>query len=151
MIEGVITKKLRVIPDERGRLMEILRNDDAAFEEFGQVYITTTYPGVVKAWHYHKIQSDNFACAQGMIRVALFDARKESPTYGEINEFFIGEHNPLLLHIPTGVFHGWKCVGNTEALIVNTPSKPYNYEQPDEYRIDPHENNIPYDWQLKEG
>ena len=110
MIDGVVTKKLRVIPDERGRLMEILRCDDECFEKFGQVYITTTYPGIVKAWHYHKKQADNFVCVCGMIRVALFDARTESKTYGEINEFFIGELNPALLTIPPGVLHGFKGI-----------------------------------------
>jgi dTDP-4-dehydrorhamnose 3,5-epimerase len=88
MINGVVIKKLKVIPDERGRLMEILRNDDEIFKQFGQVYVTTTYPGVVKAWHFHKVQSDNFACIIGMIRVALFDARKDSPTYGECSQGF---------------------------------------------------------------
>jgi len=151
MIEGVFTKKLKVIPDERGRLMEILRNDDECFEQFGQVYITTTYPGIVKAWHYHKAQTDNFACVSGMIRVALFDARQNSPTYGEINEFYIGEHNPTLLKIPQGVYHGWKGVGAEEAIIVNVPTIPYNYKDPDEFRIDPFENNIPYNWRVIEG
>ncbi|MCK4614325.1 MAG: dTDP-4-dehydrorhamnose 3,5-epimerase family protein, partial [Thermoplasmata archaeon] len=62
LIEGVKLKKLRVIPDERGWLMEILRQDDEIFERFGQVYLTTAYPGVVKGWHYHRIQTDNFTC-----------------------------------------------------------------------------------------
>lgn len=151
MIDGVVAKKLKVIPDERGRLMEIIRTDDDIFEKFGQVYITTTYPGVVKAWHYHKNQDDNIACVAGMIRVALFDARKDSPTYGELNEFFIGQHNPTLLRIPHGVYHGWKGIGTDEALIVNIPTEPYNYKKPDEYRLDPYDNSIPYDWHLKEG
>ncbi len=151
MIESVVVKKLRVIPDERGRLMEILRVDEELFECFGQAYITTTYAGIVKAWHYHKNQTDNIACVSGMIRVALFDARQDSPTYGEINEFFIGEHNPVLIRIPKGVYHGWKGVGTKEAIIVNIPTQPYNYKEPDEFRLDPYENNIPYDWKLKEG
>jgi len=151
MIHDLKTKKLSVIPDERGRLMEVMRNDDDMFIKFGQAYITTTYPGVVKAWHFHKIQSDYVACVKGMIKIALFDARKESPTYGEINEFFIGEHNPLLILIPNGVYHGWKGVGADEAYILNLPTEPYDYKNPDEYRLDPYDNSIPYDWKLKEG
>ena len=77
MIDGVETKKLRVIPDERGWLMEILRNDDEIYHEFGQVYITTAYPEVVKAWHMHKKQTDNFTCIHGMMKVALYDARED--------------------------------------------------------------------------
>ena len=97
MIKDVKTKKLNLIPDDRGRLMEMLRADDEAFEEFGQVYLSTTYPGVVKAWHYHKLQKDNFACVKGMIRLVLADTRESSPTKGEINEFYIGELNPTLV------------------------------------------------------
>ncbi|MFP4458328.1 MAG: dTDP-4-dehydrorhamnose 3,5-epimerase family protein [Candidatus Zixiibacteriota bacterium] len=151
MIDGLKTKKLKVIPDERGRLMEIMRCDEDIFSKFGQVYITTTYSDVVKAWHFHKLQDDFIACVSGMIKLALFDARKESKTYGEINEFFIGEHNPTLIRVPKGVYHGWKGIGSKEAIIVNAPTEPYNYKNPDEYRLDPYDNSIPYDWKLKEG
>ena len=151
MIEGVRIKKLRVIPDERGSLMEILRNDDEIFEKFGQVYITTAYPGVVKGWHYHKIQSDNMCVVKGMMKIVLYDSRDNSPTKGEVNEFFAGVHNPILLHIPVFVHHGFKCIGEEEAIVVNVPTERYNYDNPDEYRIDPHSVEIPYDWELKEG
>ncbi|MGM0465999.1 MAG: dTDP-4-dehydrorhamnose 3,5-epimerase family protein, partial [Acidobacteriota bacterium] len=86
MIDGVKIKKLRVIPDERGRLMEILRNDDDLFEKFGQVYMSTTYPGVVKAWHLHHHQTDNVCCVHGMIKLALYDAREDSPTYKQVDQ-----------------------------------------------------------------
>ena len=88
--------------------MEILRCDEEIFKGFGQVYLTTVYPGVVKAWHYHKKQVDNFTCVKGMIKVVLYDAREDSPTYKEINEFFIGEKNPLLISVPPLVYHGFK-------------------------------------------
>ncbi len=152
MIEGVKLKKLKVIPDERGRLMEILRADDELFIKFGQVYMTTTYPGVVKAWHLHKKQFDNVACLQGTIKLVLFDARKDSPTYKQINEFYLGVHNPLLVQIPPHIYHGWKCVSLEEAVVVNIPTELYNYEQPDEFRLDPHNNElILYDWKRKDG
>jgi len=151
MIEGVIIKKLRVIPDERGRLMEILRRDDEVFEGFGQVYMTTAYPGVVKGWHYHKKQSDNMAVVKGTMKIVLYDGREDSPTYKEVNEFFVGEHNPILVHIPRYVYHGFKCVSPEEAIVVNTPTETYNYEDPDEFRVHPHENDIPYDWGRKDG
>lgn len=152
MIDGVKLKRLRVIPDERGRLSEILRSDDKEFFiKFGQVYITTAYPGVVKGWHYHKKQYDNFACIHGMMKVALYDAREGSPTKGEVNEFFIGEHNPMLIQIPPGVMHGFKCISEYEAIVVNVPTEVYNYDNPDEYRVDPFDNDIPYDWSLKQG
>ena len=151
MIDGVRVKKLRIIPDERGSLMEILRSDDEGFEKFGQVYMTSAYPGVTKAWHYHKVQSDNFAVVKGMMKVALYDPREGSPTRGEVNEFFMGERNPILLTIPPGVYHGFKCVSDEEAIVVNTPTEVYNYGEPDEYRLDPHGSDIPYDWSRKDG
>ncbi len=149
MIEGVVVKKLRVIPDERGRLMEIMRSDDEFFKQFGQVYMTTNYPGVVKAWHYHKIQTDNVACIKGMIKIVLYDGRENSPTYGEVNEFFIGEHNPCLIVIPPMVYHGWKGISETEAITVNIPTHLYNYDNPDEYRLPYNTDKIPYDWEIK--
>lgn len=151
MIKEVKTKKLRVIPDERGWLMEILRCDDEIFEKFGQVYLTTAYPGVVKAWHYHKKQTDNFTCIKGMMKVALYDAREDSPTYKEINEFFVGDKNPLLISVPPLVYHGFKAIGTEVAYFISIPTLPYNYEEPDEYRLPPDTKEIPYDWILTLG
>jgi dTDP-4-dehydrorhamnose 3,5-epimerase len=151
MISGVRIKELQLIPDERGGLMEMLRSDDDIFIKFGQVYITTVYPGVVKGWHYHKIQTDNFVAVKGMIKLVLYDDRQDSPTYGEVNEFFIGERNRLLVQIPPNVLHGFKGVGLEEAFVINTPTEPYDRANPDEYRTDPHRNDIPYDWAAKDG
>lgn len=151
MIEGVQIKTLRVIADERGRLMEILRCDDEMFQGFGQVYMTTAHPGVVKGWHYHKQQADNMAVVQGMMKIVLYDDREGSPTRGEVNEFFAGIHHPILVHIPPWVFHGFKCVSAEEAIVVNTPTEAYNYREPDEFRVDPHNNAIPYDWGRRDG
>ncbi len=146
MIKDVQVKKLKLIPDERGRLMEILRSDEEMFQKFGQVYMTTAYPGVIKAWHYHKKQDDYFTCISGTMRLALYDARKDSSTYKEVNEFIISLDDPMLVRIPKCVYHGFKCVGDKEAIVINTPTQPYNSKEPDEYRVDAFENNIPYDW-----
>lgn len=151
MIDGVKIKKLRVIPDERGRLMEILREDDDLFVRFGQVYMTTTYPGVVKAWHKHEKQTDNIACLMGMIKLALYDGREGSPTRGEVSQFYLGVHNPVLIQVPAGIYHGWMCVSEDEAVVVNIPTEKYDYENPDEQRLDPHTGDIPYDWKRKDG
>ena len=151
MIEGVMIKKLRVIPDERGRLMEILRMDDEIFKGFGQVYMTTAYPGVVKGWHYHKKQYDSMAVVKGMMKIVLYDGRPTSSTYGEVNEVFAGEYNPVLVHIPPYVYHGFKCISTEEAVVINTPTDVYNYQEPDEFRVHPHDNDIPYDWNRKDG
>jgi dTDP-4-dehydrorhamnose 3,5-epimerase len=151
MIDGVVVKQLKVIPDERGRLMEMLRSDDPFFEQFGQCYMTTAYPGVVKGWHYHKIQVDHFTCLRGMIKLVLYDAREDSPTRGEVNEFFMGDNHTVLVRIPNLVYHGFKCVSDIEAIVVNVPTEAYRYDDPDEFRAPAHDNDIPYDWNRKDG
>lgn len=151
MIDGVIVKPLKPIADERGYLMEIFRSDDPFFEKFGQSYLTVVYPGVVKGWHFHKLQVDHFCGVKGMAKVVLYDDREGSATRGEVNEFFMGEKNPILLRIPTGVLHGMKGVGTEPALIINTPSEPYQHSSPDEYRVDPHDSKIPYKWDRRDG
>ncbi len=145
-IDGVWEKRLSVHPDERGRLMEILRADDDGFRKFGQVYMTTTYPGVVKAWHLHKVQDDNFCCVRGIVKLVLYDAREDSPTRGTVTEYFLGDHNPMLVRVPAGVHHGWKCISAEESIVVNAASEPYNHESPDEFRTPWDSSEIPYSW-----
>ncbi len=151
LIDGVAARVAKVLPDERGRLGEIIRADDPWFEKFGQVYFTTTYPGVVKAWHFHKKQTDHFYVVKGTVKIALYDQRQGSPTHGVVNELYLGEYCPGLVRIPPGVLHGWMCVSETESYIINMASEVYNYSQPDEFRTDPHDNDIPYDWTRKDG
>ncbi len=151
MIEGVRVRELTVHPDARGRLMELMRPDWEEFEKFGQVYMTTCYPGVVKAWHYHKLQRDNFTCVKGMIRLALYDGREASPTRGKVEEYYLGDHSPLMVSIPPEVAHGFQCVSDTEAVVINCPTEIYNYDNPDEHRLDPHDNSIPFDWRRRDG
>ena len=150
-VDGVIVKRLRVMPDDRGRLMEILRSDDELFARFGQVYMTTTYPGAVKAWHMHKKQTDYMCAVTGMFRLALFDARDVSPTHGSLQEIYMGEHRPVLVRIPPGVYHGWRCVSEREGVVVNVPDRLYDYDDPDEYRLPPGTDEIPYDWERRNG
>lgn len=149
MIEGVKIKKLKVIPDERGYLMEMLRCDDKIFEKFGQVYLSVGYPGIVKGWHYHKVQTDHFVFVKGTAKVALYDSREDSKTYGKIDEFLMGEKNPVLLKIPPLVMHGFKAVGTEPAFLINCPTEPYNYDEPDEYRLPYDAPQIGYDWEAE--
>ena len=151
MIDGVVLRELKPIPDERGWLMELMRSDWDLFEKFGQVYLTTVYPGVVKAWHYHKKQTDNMICIKGMLKLVLYDSRKSSSTYKEVNEIFFGEQKPLLVKIPPLVYHGFKAIGGETAYDINVPTQPYNYKEPDEFRLPPDTKQIPYDWGLAPG
>ena len=151
MIDDVVIIPLAKIPDERGKVMHMLRRDDSHFEKFGEIYFSVVYPSVIKGWHYHELQNDNMTVVKGMMKVVLYDGRENSPTYGEVNEFFVGEHNPTLVHIPKGVYHGWKNIGTGEALVINNVTEPYNYDNPDEHRADYDDPSIPYDWNIKMG
>jgi dTDP-4-dehydrorhamnose 3,5-epimerase len=151
MIDGVVVKPLKVMADDRGRLMEILRCDDEGYGGFGQVYMTTTYPGVVKAWHLHRLQTDKMAALTGMFRLALYDAREDSPTHGSLQEVYMGIHNPVLVTIPPGVYHGWRCVSDAEGVVINVPDLPYDRSRPDEYRLPPDTSEIAYDWSRRMG
>lgn len=151
LISGVQVKPLRLIPDERGFLMEMLRCDWPEFTKFAQAYVTACYPGIIKAWHYHKKQWDHFVCVYGMAKVVLYDPRPDSHTKGYVNEFHIGQLNPILLKIPSLVYHGFTAEGGQPALIINFPTELYNYSQPDEYRLPYNDPSIPYDWSVRHG
>ena len=148
MIHGVELKPLRRNCDERGFLMEILRTDMEIYRRFSMVYVSKNYPGVVRAWHYHKIQDDIFCCISGMVKAACYDAREGSPTRGEVNEFLLGDDNPALLKIPVGVYHGYKTVGVQPSLLLNFPTELYNHKEPDEYRAPWNDPAIPYSWDI---
>ena len=151
MIDGVKVKDLKVIPDDRGLLMEMWRSDDPDFQKFGQTYITMVYPGVVKAWHYHKKQTDHFVCVGGMAKVVLHDSREDSSTQGETNEFVIGWQRQRLIVIPPNVHHGFTAVGTEPAYIVNIPTELYDRDNPDEHRLPFDDESIGYDWSVKNG
>ncbi len=149
MIEGTEVKKLEMKPGSRGMDMEILREDEPIFRSFGQLYLSSLYPGAVRGWHLHKRKHDYLACLHGMIKLVLYDAREDSPTRGEVNEMFLGEHNQILVHIPPGVNHGMKCISPCEALMINCPSEPHQAENPDEFGEPVEVSSIPYDWEIK--
>jgi len=153
LIEGVEIRKLEKHVDERGMLCEIMRKDWSIFKEFAMTYISITYPGIVKAWHRHSRtkQEDFFCVIQGMAKVVVYDSREDSPTKGLINEFVIGEDNLVLLKIPGECWHGFKAVGTKLAVLINFPTKLYDYENPDEERLPPNTDKIKYDWGLTPG
>lgn len=151
LIEGVKTKTLKAIADERGFLMEILRSDDSIFEGFGQIYITGCKEGVAKAWHYHKEQADHFVCVLGKALIVLYDMREGSTSFGEVQELILEappckDTSPILLKIPPLVVHGFTALEGPEARIINIPTLPYRYQNPDEFRYPWNSPAIPYRW-----
>jgi len=151
LIEGVIIKELKPIVDERGYLQECFRSDWPMYKKFGQVYITTAFPNVIKTWHSHKIQTDNMVCIKGNAKLVLCDKREDSPTYRKINELYFGELNPRLITIPNHIWHVFKAIGNEMMMVLNCPTELYNYPEPDEYRLPFDTDEIDYDWEIKMG
>ena len=149
MIEGVTTKPLTRIPDERGYIMHMLKSSDPEFECFGEIYFSTIYPGAIKAWHLHNEMTLNYAVVTGTIKLVLYDDRIGSATNGEVQELFIGGQNYQLVKIPPFVWNGFKAVGTDMAIVANCATMAHD---PDEIlRKSPFDSSIPYNWELKHG
>ncbi|MDP8253853.1 MAG: dTDP-4-dehydrorhamnose 3,5-epimerase family protein [Candidatus Kaelpia aquatica] len=145
MIDGVDIKRLNWFKNEKGRLIEILRSDDDIFDKFGQAYLSTINPGVIKGWHLHYNQADNICCVQGSVKLVLKDNREGSRTYGAIEDFILSGVNSSLIRIPPGVYHGLQCLGSREAYIFNLTDSLYQKEDPDEEIVDL--DDIEYSWE----
>ena len=147
MIDGVVITPLRQIFDERGKVMHMLRSDDKNFSKFGEIYFSCTHPGVIKAWHLHKEMTLNYAVIFGAIKFVLFDDRKESSTFGEVQELFLSPENYNLITVPPLVWNGFKGVGTDTSIVANCSTMPHS---PDEIiRRPPFDTSIPYDWSLE--
>ena len=145
-IDGVAFVPLRRIPDERGTIFHMLRADDPHFREFGEIYFTSIYRGVVKGWHRHRDMTLNYACISGRIKLVLFDDRDGSPTRGTIVERFMGPDDYCLAIIPPGIWAGFKGMTD-EAIVANCATHPHDPSRTD--RLDPFSSGIPYDWAIQ--
>jgi dTDP-4-dehydrorhamnose 3,5-epimerase len=147
MVEGVRINPLLQIPDERGKVMRMLRRTDDFYQEFGEVYFSVVFPGVIKGWHRHRRMTLNYAVPFGRIKLVLYDDRPQSPTHGVVQEIFLGQDNYSLVQVPPMIWNGFKGCGVTEAIVCNCATIVHD---PDEIeRLDPLSNHIPYDWSLK--
>jgi dTDP-4-dehydrorhamnose 3,5-epimerase len=147
VIHGVEIAALRRIPDERGCIYHMLRNDAPHFTAFGEIYFSSIYAGAVKGWHLHKEMTLHYAVPMGMIKLVLFDDRPSSPTKGEVQEIFLGDQNYALVRIPPLVWNGFKGI-SAVSLVANCSDMPHSPDEID--RLDPHENHVPYDWTQKD-
>ena len=147
MINGVVIKPLKKIPDERGSIMHMLRSDDDVYTHFGEIYFSTSYPGVIKGWHEHTKQTQFYTVVQGMVKLVLYDNRKQSSTYKELMELFIGDLNYVLVKIPVGIINGYKCIGDKTAILANCADIPH-IPDGEMLRYDPFSKKVPYKWDL---
>lgn len=148
MIMGVQVKEIKKRFDSRGFLAEIMKEDEYCFIDVKQTTVTETYPGIIKAFHWHRYQTDVWFIAKGIAQVVLFDLRKDSLTYRETQELIVGEDNPRLILIPPRVAHGYKVLGNKPVLLFYHTDKPYNPRNPDEGRISLNDPFIGFQWNL---
>jgi len=146
-IEGVQVVPLRRIPDERGTVSHMLKRTDPHFREFGEIYFSSVYRGVVKGWHLHREMTLNYACIFGRIKLVLYDEREGSPTRGNLTEIFLGEDYYALVVIPQDIWNGFKGMSDPYALVANCATHPHDQSQ--SVRLDPFENHIPYDWAVQ--
>lgn len=148
MIQGVIIKQLVTHADERGFFREIIRVTDGFFKEgFGQLSHSLVFPGVIKAWHAHKLQGQWNYVVSGLLKVVLCDFRPDSPTFRERTEFFAGDNQPAqVYYFPAGVLHGYKCINGPMNIIYVTSG---TYDSDEEVRISFNDPAIEFDW-LKE-
>lgn len=146
MIRGVTVVPLRRIPDERGTIFHMLRSTDAHFQQFGEIYFSTVYKGVVKGWHQHREMTLNYACPFGRIKLVLFDDREDSPTRGEVAEIFLGPDNYSLVIIPPLVWNGFKGLSDPFAMVANCCT--HAHDPTRSTRLDPFDNFIPYSWDV---
>ena len=147
MIEGVKVKPLKQIPDERGKVMHMLRNDSEEFQGFGEIYFSYVNPGAVKAWRLHKRMTLNYAVPYGQIKLVLFDDRSKSSTQGEVQEIITGADNYCLITIPPLVWNGFMGVGTGQAIVANCATLPHDPEEV--LREDPLTDKIPFHWGVK--
>jgi dTDP-4-dehydrorhamnose 3,5-epimerase len=148
-INGVIITPLKKIVDERGMVCHMLKKTDPTFKKFGEIYFTTCYPGVVKAWHIHTKMTINDCCIVGMVKLVAHDVRKGSSTKGATMEIFIGEDNYCVVQIPFGVANGYKAYGDKMAIMANCADMVHNKKEL--IYIDPFHNEFNYDWNIKHG
>ena len=148
MIDGVRIVPRARIPDERGTVLQMLKATDPEFLGFGEIYFSTIYPGVVKGWHRHAEMTLNYVCVHGRIKLVLYDDREDSPTRGELMERFLGPDDYSLVQIPPGVWNGFKGMGSEPAIVANCCTHAHDPSR--STRLDPFENDIPYDWDVRQ-
>lgn len=148
-INGVVVKKLNRIPDERGCIYHMLKEEDAEFKRFGEIYFSSVRPGVIKAWHIHSEMELNYTAISGNIKLVLYDDRQESFTRGSLMEIFMGEENYLLVKVPPMVWNGFKGIDQKPSIVANCSTISHRPDEID--RLDPFSDKIPYDWSLKHG
>ena len=147
MINGVKIIQKKVITDDRGKILHMLRADDSNFKKFGEIYFSYVNPKKIKAWHIHKKMTLNYVAAFGKIKLVLYDDRKNSDTFGEVQEIFLSNENHLLVSIPPYIWNGFTSADENLAVLANCSDIPHDKEEIS--RLDFNDPKFPYDWNKK--
>ena len=144
-ITGVVVQPLKQIADNRGSVLQMLRNDSSLFKHFGEIYFSEIYPGMVKAWKRHRQQTQNLAVPLGKIRLVIYDDRPTSSTSGKIVEYNVGRPEDYrLIHIPTMLWYGFQCLEDQTSMVANCADQPHEPEEIESLPAD--SDQIPYQW-----
>ena len=148
LIADVAVNNLKVVRNERGQLMEGIRSDDEIYNGFGQLYVTTTFPGIIKAWYKHNKQTDLIILDKGHVKLVLFDSREDSDTHNKLNIIHSTEDNPKIIQIPPGVWHGFQAMDDQKLKLIHFNSIAYDADDLDEERVPLDSGEIPYSWNV---
>ena len=144
MIHDVKITPLRIIPDNRGKVMHMLRSDSEVFSRFGEIYFSTVFYKSIKAWHLHKESTLNYVCVSGEVKLVLFDDRENSPTKNQHQELILSPKNYFLVTIPPLIWNGFKGIGKNESIIANCLTIPH--DERERVRKDPSDKKFNYNW-----
>ena len=144
MIHDVKITPLKIISDNRGKVMHMLRTDSQVFEKFGEIYFSTIYHQSIKGWHLHKESTLNYVCIKGKVKLVLFDNRKESSTKGVYQELILSPEDYFLVTIPPNIWNGFKGLDEAESIIANCLTLPH--DEKEIVRKDPFDKSFSYKW-----
>lgn len=145
LIQGVRALEARVVPKRNGSVVELYREDWLEAQEgVGQVFVVRLAIDGLSAWHAHAETTDRLTVIDGSATLALYDARAGSPTSGLVNEFNVLDARPMTIVVPPRVWHGIQNSGDRPCTVVNMPDRPYQYADPDHWRVPADCQDIPY-------
>ena len=144
MIHDVKITTLKIISDNRGKVMHMLRSDNSIFKSFGEIYFSTIYHNSIKGWHLHREATLNYACIKGNVKLVLFDDRDSSPTRGVCHELILSPENYFLVTVPPNIWNGFKGLDKSESIIANCLTLPHNEKEM--VRKEPNDKKFNYNW-----
>jgi dTDP-4-dehydrorhamnose 3,5-epimerase len=152
-VAGAEVVRLSPHADGRGWLIPFLDLGNPFWKDEPPVYAYAIMarPGVIKGWGMHRHQADRYFVSPGRLRVVLYDGREDSPTFQKYQQIWFSDETAGLVRIPAGVWHADQNWGDRDVTLINFPTRAYDPDDPDKFRLDPHGGEIPFDWTVRDG